>query len=365
MGDVVFAPLYEVLKKRGVNFEFFHRVRNLGLTEDGQRVSEIQMGRQANVKGLEYDPLFNVRGLPCWPSEPLYDQLVEGEALKTENINLESYWTAWKGVEEITLRDGVDFDDVVLGISLAGIPAICPEIITRKPTWKTMVENITTTPTQAFQVWTYPDAAGLGWPAWRLPSAVMLTSAEPINSWADMSDILLREEWPGALSPNHVGYLCGVMDEAPIPPPTQHDFPEQELTKLKGVATRYLGENTSGFWPAAHTEAGFDWSLLVDPSEGEGSARLDSQYLRVNIDPSERYVLSAACTIKYRLDPGEAEISNLFFAGDWVKTPMNAGSVEGAVMGGQEAARAISGDPIVIYGEEFAHPERPRENGKS
>ena len=26
MGDVVFAPYYEVLRRRGVRFEFFHRV---------------------------------------------------------------------------------------------------------------------------------------------------------------------------------------------------------------------------------------------------------------------------------------------------------------------------------------------------
>jgi uncharacterized protein with NAD-binding domain and iron-sulfur cluster len=31
MGDVVFAPLHDVLKRRGVRFEFFHRLTNVGL----------------------------------------------------------------------------------------------------------------------------------------------------------------------------------------------------------------------------------------------------------------------------------------------------------------------------------------------
>ena len=31
MGDTIFAPYYEVLKKRGVKFEFFHRLTNMGL----------------------------------------------------------------------------------------------------------------------------------------------------------------------------------------------------------------------------------------------------------------------------------------------------------------------------------------------
>src|SRR3954470_21628779 len=32
MGDIVFAPLYEVLERRGVRFEFFHRLSNMGLS---------------------------------------------------------------------------------------------------------------------------------------------------------------------------------------------------------------------------------------------------------------------------------------------------------------------------------------------
>jgi uncharacterized protein with NAD-binding domain and iron-sulfur cluster len=357
MGDVVFAPLYEVLKKRGVKFQFFHRVRNLALAPDANLISEIKLGRQATVKNGDYDPLFPVKGLPCWPSEPLYEQLVEGEELKSEKINLESYWTPWEDIEEVSLRRGVEFDDVVIGISLAGIPIICSEIIAAKPAWKQMVENVTTTPTQAFQVWTYPDASGLGWPAWRLPAAVVLTSSEPINSWADMSDIILREEWPSEFPPNHIGYLCGVMDAPELPPSTDYEFPKRELDKFRQVAINSLEKQSAGYWPSARSGTGFDWNLLVDPDQSPGSSRIDSQYLRVNIDPSERYVLSAAGTTKYRIDPADTGVSNLFIAGDWVKTPMNVGSVEAAVMGGRQAARAISREPIEIPGEEFAHPE--------
>ncbi|MFZ0631935.1 MAG: NAD(P)-binding protein [Acidobacteriaceae bacterium] len=356
MGDVVFAPMYEVLNKRGVRFRFFHRVRNLSIADDGQSIGAISLGRQATVTNGEYQPLFDVRGLPCWPSSPLYEQLVEGEKLRAKDINLESWWTPWQDVEEITLRRGTDFDDVVLGISLAAIPGICTELIERKPEWKAMVDRVTTTATQSFQVWTYPDAAGLGFPAWQLPAAVLLTSAEPINSWADMSDILLKEEWPGELSPNQVGYLCGVSD-AGLPPPTEYGFPAAERERLKGIAIQYLNEHAGGFWPAAHLQSGFDWSLLADRSDATGEARLDSQYLRVNIDPSERYVLSAAGTMQYRIDPENTGFANLFLAGDWVKTPLNAGCVEGAVMGGLAAARAIAGSGIEIVGEDFAAPQ--------
>ena len=38
MGDIVFAPLYLVLKDRGVKFDFFQRVRKIGLSSDGKHI---------------------------------------------------------------------------------------------------------------------------------------------------------------------------------------------------------------------------------------------------------------------------------------------------------------------------------------
>ena len=46
MGDVVFAPLYQVLRRRGVQFEFFHRVDQLHVSQDGLRIDGIGMGWQ-------------------------------------------------------------------------------------------------------------------------------------------------------------------------------------------------------------------------------------------------------------------------------------------------------------------------------
>ena len=55
MGDVVFAPLYQVLKRRGVRFEFFHRLRNVGLAPqaDGSYVQALDFDVQAQVKSIK------------------------------------------------------------------------------------------------------------------------------------------------------------------------------------------------------------------------------------------------------------------------------------------------------------------------
>ena len=57
-GDTVFVPLYEVLKRRGVKFEFFHEVTQLVCPPTGpQEVSEIHFNRQAKLNRANYEPL--------------------------------------------------------------------------------------------------------------------------------------------------------------------------------------------------------------------------------------------------------------------------------------------------------------------
>jgi len=132
MGDTVFTPLYLVLRRRGVRFEFFSRVKELGLSADGERIETVRVGRQTTVKQPPYEPLVPVKDLPCWPSEPLYDQLVEGSELEEQGVDLESYWAKWTDVEDRTLRYGEDFDDVVLGISLGALPIEMPRTTSSK-----------------------------------------------------------------------------------------------------------------------------------------------------------------------------------------------------------------------------------------
>ncbi|MGZ3406210.1 MAG: NAD(P)-binding protein, partial [Polyangia bacterium] len=75
MGDVVFAPLYRALERRGVRFEFFHRVDALCLSPLRDRVERIELARQATLKNGRYEPLREVTGLPSWPSVPDWSQL--------------------------------------------------------------------------------------------------------------------------------------------------------------------------------------------------------------------------------------------------------------------------------------------------
>jgi uncharacterized protein with NAD-binding domain and iron-sulfur cluster len=348
MGDTVFTPLYEVLKRRGVKFAFFHRVEKLGLAADKKSIETIDVTVQATPKAGDYRPLVDVKGLPCWPSEPLYDQLVEGEELRQGRIDLESAWTPWPGVAR-TLRRGHDFDLVVLGISVAALPHLTRELMAANPRWADMLAHVQTVQTQAFQVWLDRDAAQLGWHA-NEPAVVGSYPA----CWADMSHLLPREE--GGAGVKNVSYFCYPLSEPEqIPAPgADPNFPRKEAERVKGASLAFLRNDVGALWPdgTVPPKTGpLDWACLTDPAGRAGEARFDAQFWRANIDPTERYVLSVKGSTRYRLGADESGFANLYLAGDWTRNGLNAGCVEAALISGLQAARAICGYPSVIIGE--------------
>ncbi len=90
------------------------------------------------------------------------------------------------------------------------------------------------------------------------------------------------------------------------------------------------------------------------------NARLDAQYLRANVDPSDRYVLSLPGTGRLRLRADESGYDNLVLAGDWIDSGLNAGCIEAAVVSGIQAGNALTGRPLLhgIAGSFLPHHGR-------
>ena len=373
MGDTIFSPSYEVLKKRGVSFEFFHVVRNLGVSADKGRIETIDIDVQATVKpefqSVGYRPLYEVKGVRCWPDEPFYDQLEQGTELRERKIDLESAWTDWEPVARKKVVLGRDFDDVVLAIPVGVHPYICPELIQSNSRWRVMVEQTATVQTQALQLWLHRDSQSLGYDAGFPPvpefEAPCATSyLEPFDTYVDMSDLIVREGWTPQDDVRQVAYFCcAIGDDLKAPPAfTPHpEFPRQQLERVRRGALEFLQnripwydgriDGIQAWWPAAIDEQGnFKWPLLVDRKNREGAARLEAQFFRINVDPSERYVLSLPATVRYRLAPDNSGFENLYLAGDWTKTIMNSGCVEAAIISGIVASFGISGYPTRILG---------------
>jgi len=349
MGDIVFAPLYLVLRERGVDFRFFQRVTRVRVAaDDPQLIEAIEFDRQVpEAVSADYQPLVTVKGRPCWPARPLLD--IDDPSSLEESV-VDAPADPWE------LEVG-PADKVVLGIPVGVLPTICADLIRDHPEWHWMVSKVETVATQAFQLWLGESAGELGAegaPARPLDVAEnlrFLTSGgyvEPFDTWADMSHLIDVEDWPDAHRPRGIVYLCNVL---PGVDPRKRHSQSQWDAEVKRNAERFLRHHALHVWPGAISRYPdeFRWDLLVDPGGGVGRERFDAQFFRANVDPSERYVLSVPGSGRTRLAPDESGYENLFLAGDWTRCGLDLGCVEAAVMSGMLAAAAVEGDADVDH----------------
>ncbi|HMS94742.1 MAG TPA: NAD(P)-binding protein [Tabrizicola sp.] len=335
MGDTIFTPYYQVLEKIGVKFRFFHAVSALRLTQAGTDIAAVEMIRQAEVLGESYQPLRDVKGLPCWPSEPDWGQLKDGEALRNSGINFESEAGPIAG-KPVVMKLGEDFDKVLLGASIGSLGYMTKDLADASPRWAQMLKSLKTVGTQAAQFWLDKSFADMGWDglvakhnnAAAIPKGplqtVMTGFAEPLDTVADMSHLIPVEDWQGK-GPASIAYFCSPAPDG------------QTLEKFTAETRAWVKNDLPAIWPKA------------DPVPYHQGG-LEDQYLRVNMFGSERYVLSVQGSLYHRLAPGESGFYNLVLAGDWTRCGLNAGCVEAATMSGIAAATALSGVEILNVG---------------
>jgi uncharacterized protein with NAD-binding domain and iron-sulfur cluster len=338
MGDVVIAPLYQALRRRGVRFEFFHRVDALHLDDRRQAIDAITIGRQVWLaEGIDqYEPLTTIRGLPVFPCAPLKDQIHQGVRMQ----DLESHFTRRDDVEKRVLRRGVDFDHVVLATSFGMVELVASELIADRPEWRDMTTHLRTVATQAFQLWLRPTESTLGW---NRPGVTTSGYVAPFDTWASMPQTLWAEDWPEDDRPRTVAYFCGAFD-AEWPTSDDHeDYVGRCRQRVLAHAVKHLEDHVGLYLPAAVSADGFAWHLLIGADGHRGTSALETQHISVNIDPSDRYVQSVPGSDKYRLRPDESGYDNLVLAGDWTDSGINAGCIEAAVMSGLQAANALLG----------------------
>ncbi len=359
MGDVVFAPLYEVLKGRGVKFEFFHRLRDVRLATarkgETPHVASLEFDVQAKVKGGgEYQPLVDVRGVPCWPSSPDYSQLVQGAKLSREGRAFEAHHDQRRAGTR-SLKVSTDFDFVVLGVSVGAIPHVARELVERDSRWSAMVRHVKTVPTQAMQVWLSESMADLGW---LHPPSNVSGFVEPFDTWADMGHLIPEESWAGRV--RSIAYFCSVLpDVAGADGTLSQRFVDEQRALVRENAVHFLDRHVGVLWPKAVDARGFRWDLLVSQkgvSARGRQRRFDSQYWSANVNPSDRYVLSLPGSLEYRLSPLDLCFDNLTIAGDWTATGLDTGCIESAVMSGRLAAHALAHFPPLEDIVGYDHP---------
>lgn len=340
MGDVVFAPLHQALVARGVRIEYFHRIDEVTPTADGRGIDTIVMGRQVALRDAtgQYDPLVRVRGLPCFADRPLLDQLDADPAVVDQP--LESIWCTWPDAERRVLRQGEDFDVAVLAVPVDMLRIVAPGLVEASPPFATMLANLRTTATVALQLWLREDEPSLGWGR----SGMTVSAFErPLSTWASMPQLIQVEDWPASDRPGAIAYFCGAID-APWPPDRPWPaYLAHHKGEAQATAEHFVREHLPHLLPGLRGPNGLRWDLLC--GWDGASPPLESQYLRINVDPSDRYVMCVPGSDHHRLRSDESGFDNLYLAGDWTDNGINAGCIEAAVLSGLQAANAVLGRP--------------------
>ncbi len=329
MGEIVFAPLYQVLRRRGVKVRLFHQVEQLSLDPQGRRLASVRLRRLATARGI-YEPLEDVDGLPCWRSAPDPTQLLEGEALRDDGPCFARPEQPWPGSAEVVLQQGRDFDAAILAIPVGALGAVLGDELRRMPRFAATVDAVPTNGTLACQLWLRRPVASLRpGPA---PFA-MTTFADPMATVADMSHLLATE--------GHDDQARGLLYLTSSLPPRLEEA--GTLEALRQACAEWLERHGAALLPGAvDPETGaFDWSVLHDPEQRSGARRLEAQYFRINASSSERYTLAPPGGTAGRLPPEAVGVEHLYVAGDWTRSSLDCGCLEAATDSGMRAAAAL------------------------
>jgi uncharacterized protein with NAD-binding domain and iron-sulfur cluster len=353
-GDTMIMPFYEVLRARGVRFEFFREVQEVHRPEAGGEIERVTIGEQVTLKGESYEPSTRVGAMRAWPAHPLYDQIdpAQAEQLRINHVDLESPWADWVCPVVKTLEKGRDFDDLVLAIPVATLRSICPGFYEHDARWRSMIDGVKTTATMSMQIWLAPTLEQLGFnrAAWGLaernnaPNVVVYES--PMYSWLDSTLVRWTERWPLPQPPGLIAYFTGAMSDPAVTPGfDDHGYPERARDELAALSNQWVRDNMGWFWPAGsrpEAPSGVSPMLWLGPTADASAAERQAfQYYRANVDPWQRYTLSAPGSAKHRLRADQSGYRNLFLAGDWIDFGMNVGYIEGALLSGIQAAQAI------------------------
>ena len=285
MGDTVFVPMYETLRRRGVRFAFFHRTDRLEPSPDGSRIDRIAMTRTRTPPG-DFDPLARVGAMPVWPNAP-------DAGPETSKAQI--------------LERGRDFDEVVLAIPAGALRPILTDVARLHSDIATMLEHTHTVATKAAQLWLADP----------LPSELHVVTGTPgpFATTANLSEVLDAEAWSGPERPRGLVYLVDTM-----PTPTDGS---NALDAVARDVERWC-------------------EVAAKPILGRAPRHASPPYVRANVDDWERYVLSLPGTTKHRIEPAGTRIGNLRLAGDWVRTSINGGSVEAAFESARVAADSLA-----------------------
>ncbi|MBN8609833.1 MAG: NAD(P)-binding protein [Deltaproteobacteria bacterium] len=351
-GDSIIGPIVAALQHRGVRFAFFHRVWDVVPSADGARIDRVELEQQLALKSgdpLSYAPFLDSGAEPgraVWPDQPQWDQIstpepdhwvggLSAELLHTLPLDPSHAPKVRPGLESsayprlgptVMLEAGRDFDVVIGAMGLPVYGPSAPSLLAAWPALKTALATIGGGETQSLRFWFRPTLVGLGWTT---QAPILSAYAAPFATWEDPTACLCSEQWPND-PPRTVAHLFGALEHAQLR--DRPDTIQAQTTAAYLNASAWSGYASAMLWPgiASRTEP-----LAIDPSQ------VVAIQVRANVGLDQLYTQILPGTAAARPLPGATPFSNFVICGDWTRTPLLTGTLEGAVESGVAAAGAV------------------------
>ncbi|HEX7663001.1 MAG TPA: acetoacetate decarboxylase family protein, partial [Polyangiaceae bacterium] len=205
MGEAVFAPIYEVLKSRGVEIDFFTKVTEIHVA--GTVADKVVVQRQATVLSgpSTYNPiapLTTTQGtIPTWTRDFDPAQLANPAVIAGKDFfsDAEPYFESTE-----TFSLGADFDHVVCALPAPVTAKVLTGVSTNAEL--TAIANVKTVSTIQVQAWLDQKIEDLGW---KFGGVALGGFMQPLDTFLECSRLLPAEVWPSATRPLGLLYACG------------------------------------------------------------------------------------------------------------------------------------------------------------
>ncbi|MGE0729936.1 MAG: NAD(P)-binding protein [Acidimicrobiia bacterium] len=249
MGEVAIAPMYDLLRDRGVHVGFFRDLRAVHLDGAGDLAS-VELHEQADVPVDGYDPFrwTGPDGGHFWSIEPDWSQIDLDPSTVTADA-LENGLPVRPDEPRRTLRVGHDVDHVLLCVPIPVLAAdpVLSEELRRVPAWQRAIEHSASVATAAYQIWSDAEGSVPVVLNDRFGGAIVSSYDQPFSTYCPMDQLAAVECWQGP-RPVRIGYGCGVWPEDPAPPADAADAVPIGTSEPGGIA-RLSGSSTSRTMP--------------------------------------------------------------------------------------------------------------------
>jgi uncharacterized protein with NAD-binding domain and iron-sulfur cluster len=352
-GDSIIGPIVAALQHRGVRFAYFHRVWDVVPSADGTRIERVELEQQLALRSGEptgYDPFVPsvaVSGRVVWPDEPRWSEIsspkpagwvggLAAELIHSLPLDPKHAPTVSPGLESsyyprvgptVVIEAGKDFDVVIGAMGLKMYRPSAPSLLAASQPMRDAVDHVQAGETQSLRFWLRPTLVGLGWTT---QPPILSGYSEPFATWEDPTDCLKSERWPSDAQPQTVSHLFGALLETTG---QEHSaYLQSQTTAAYLNAAAWSQYNVGMLWPSAADRAR---PLALDPSVAAAIQ------VRANVGLEQLYTQIVPGTADKRPLPGRTTYSNFAICGDWTRTQLLTGRVEGAVESGLAAAAAV------------------------